>query len=234
MAEIRVVLVDEHVMIREALAEQLGRERDITVIAQFDHGAGLMQYLAERTGPIPHIVLVAVWRHRSGGLHLTERLAKQSRNIRVIGLVDARDVPTMVQMHHAGAYGCVPKARTLPHLLETIRAARYGGDHVDPMTEQVVSAFKQRQDAYPTRTGLPADHPLEQISLTKREFAVLEYACNACSNHEIAIHLGISNRTVQTHLTHIYTKMKVRGRMEAVIKAVHNRWIFPYLLDDIE
>lgn len=234
MAEINVALVDGHVMVREALVGHLEREEDIQVVAHFGSGAQLLDYLSSRAGPVPHVVVLALWLQDTGGIVTAHRLHQQTRHIQIIGLTDIPDPEIAKRMQAAGAYGCVHKSYRLSALLDIIRAARYGGDREDPTTKKIVSDFDLKHDAFPTRTGLPADHPQEKPDLTLREFDVLQSLCRAYSNYEIGLHLGISNRTVQTHLTHIYRKMRVRGRNEAIIKAVYHRWVFPTLFDTWE
>jgi DNA-binding NarL/FixJ family response regulator len=228
MSEIRIALVDEHVMVREALVGHLERlEEDFQVVAQLDDGPALMEYLSAREGPVPHVAVIAVWLQNMGGILTTQRLSQYDRRIRVVGLTEVHSPEVIYQMCRAGAYTCLHKSRAIAELIAAIRAARYGGDHHDPETKRIADEYERRFNAFPTLTGLSPKNGPAKMDLTRREFSVLQCLCQAHSNTEIAETLGISTRTVQTHLTHIYSKMKVRGRNEAIIKAFRNHWVFP-------
>ena len=211
MAEIRVAIVDAHVMMREGLAAQLDLVEGIRVVWQGSEGDDLLSHYAVNPPDRPQVVVMAVWIQGKVGVSTTKRLKQLNQSVRVIGLTFMQDMEVIRRMMEAGAYGCVHKSEQLSALVEMIRAAWHGTDPVDPGTSAALDAHLTRRRNWPTDSGFPAADGADQIVLTPREYEVLHYICHACDNRTIARHMGISARTVQTHLTHIYEKLQVRG-----------------------
>ncbi len=231
MADIRIGLVDGHVMMREALAAQLDLVDGIQVVWQGTEEADLLAHCAAANPPDrPQVVIVAVWVQGSLGVSTVKRLKKLNGGIRVIGLTVIHDLEIIRRLMEVGAYGCVHKSATLSVLVDLIRAAWNGPEPTDPATRDAVDEYLKKRRNWPTESGFPAADETNQIYLTPREYDVLRFVCEACDNRTIGKHLGISRRTVQTHLTHIYEKLQVRGRMEAIVVAIRDRWVIPEYL----
>jgi len=226
MADIRVALVDGQVMMRESLAAQLDRAEGIRVVWQGSEGVDLLTYYAScLAADRPQVVVMAVWLQGKTGVTTTKRIKKLNQSIRVIGLTLVPDMQVVRLMMEAGAYGCVQKTEQFSVLTDLIRASWYGTDPTDPATRAALDDYFRKRKAWPTASGLPADDRTVNIMLTVREHEVLRYVCHAYDNRTIGLCLGISGRTVQTHLTHIYGKLRVRGRAEAILVALRNQWI---------
>ncbi len=234
MADIRVALVDGHVMMREALAAQLDLVDGIQIVWQGAEEADLLTYCAGNPPDRPQVVVIAVWVQGTIGVSTVKRLKKLNGSIRVIGLTVVQDMEIIRRLMEVGAYGCVHKSEMLSVLVDLIRAAWNGPEPVDPATRDAVNEHLKRRRNWPTESGFPADDETGRILLTPREHDVLHYVCHACDNRTIGKHLGISKRTVQTHLTHIYEKLQVRGRMEAIVVAIRDRWVIPEYLGEIQ
>ena len=231
MTDIRVALVDGHVMMREALAAQLDLVEGIQVVWQGTEEAELLAHCAANPPERPQVVVIAVWVQGTIGVSTVKRLKKLNGGIRMIGLTLMPDMEIIRRLMEVGAYGCLHKSETLSALVNLIRAAWNGPEPIDPATRDALDEYLKRRRNWPTESGFPAPDETHRILLTPREHDVLRYVCHACDNRTIGKHLGISRRTVQTHLTHIYEKLQVRGRMEAIVVAIRDRWIILDFLD---
>ncbi len=233
MADIRVALVDGHVMMREALAAQLDLVDGIQVVWQGSVDTELLAHCAANPPDRPQVVIIAVWVQGTIGVSTVKRLKKLNGGIRVIGLTLIHDMEIIRRLMEVGAYGCLHKSETLPVLVDLIRAAWHGPEPIDPATRDAVEEYLKKRRNWPTESGLPAPDETTEIYLTPREHDVLRFICDACDNRTIGKHLGISTRTVQTHLTRIYEKLQVRGRMEAIVVAIRDGWVRPDYLGPI-
>ncbi len=234
MEDIRVALVDGHVMMREALAAQLDLVDGIRIVWQGTDEAALLAHYAANLPDRPQVVIIAVWVQGIIGVSTVKRLKKLNEGVRVIGLTLVHDMEIIRRLMEVGAYGCVHKSQTLPVLVDLIRAAWNGPEPSDPATRDALDEYLKKRRNWPTESGFPAADKTKQIYLTPREHDVLRFVCNACDNRTIGKHLGISKRTVQSHLTHIYEKLQVQGRMEAIIVAIRDRWVVPDYLGPIQ
>lgn len=228
MTNIRVALVDGRVMMREALAAQLDLVDRIQIVWQGTEEAELLAHCATASpSDRPQVVVIGVRAQGIIGVSTVKRLKKLNAGIRVIGLTLVPDMEIIYRLMQAGAYGCVDKSETISVLVDRIRAAWNGPEPIDPATRDALAKYLEKRRNWPTESGLPAPDEARQVFLTTREYEVLRFVCDACDNRTIGNHLGISKRTVQTHLTHIYQKLQVRGRIEALIVAIRDRWVFP-------
>ncbi len=234
MADIRVALVDGHVMMREALAAQLDLVDGIQIVWQGSEETDLLAHCAANPPDRPQVVIIAVWVQGSIGVSAVKRLKRLNDDIRAIGLTLVHDMGIIHRLMEVGAYGCVHKSQPLPVLVDLIRAAWNGPEPIDPDTRGAVDEYLKKRRNWPTESGFPAADETKEIYLTPREQDVLGFICNACDNRTIGKHLGISARTVQTHLTHIYEKLQVRGRMEAIVVALRDRWVLPDYLETLQ
>jgi len=234
MVDIRIGLVDGHVMMREALAAQLDLVDGIQVVWQGTEEAELLAHCAAASPPDrPQVVVIAVWAQGIIGVSTAKRLKKLNGSIRVIGLTLIQDMEIIRRLMEVGTYGCIHKSETLSGLVDLIRAAWNGPEPIDPATRDALDEYLKKRRNWPTASGFPAPDETNRIYLTPREHEVLRFVCHACDNRAIGKHLGISRRTVQTHLTHIYEKLQVRVRMEAIVVAIRDRWVVPDYLGEI-
>jgi DNA-binding NarL/FixJ family response regulator len=221
MRTIRVFLADDHMLVRQGMRSLLEMEEDIVVVGEASNGQDAVEKVLN--GLRPHIVLMDVHMPVMTGIEATRRIRIAMPEILVIGLTASEDDATINEMLKAGAAGYVLKSAAASDLVKTIRTARFNRDAVTTELHQRVSHFTNRNNY----SVYGADTPRQNIHqhLTRRELDVMEALLRGYSNKEIARALVISERTVQTHLSNIFSKMEVNSRTEAVLVAMRDGWI---------
>ena len=222
MSVIRVMLADDHNLVRQGVRKILEMEEDIVVIGEADCGSKIVDDI--RQGMNPNVVLLDICMPGMSGVETARRIRTLLPNVTVIGL-SAVDEETLIhEMLNAGAYDYVNKNSAATELISTIRRAH------EKQTGQSTSysaRVKNRQPQhYYTQQHSQQQHSpyIDQDTLTRRETDVMQMLLNGYSNKEIARQLIISERTVQTHLSNIFNKLDVHSRTEAVLVAVRDGW----------
>lgn len=206
--QLRVMLVDDHTLFREGLAELLAIEGDVEVVAQAgDSEAAVRQAAVVQ----PNAVLLDVEMPYAPVEVTIEQLRRAAPTARILVLTMHDDPMLVQQVLAAGAHGLLAKTATRQELISAIRAVAY-----DNKTVLSLSA----------RTGADLMSQGPTI-LSPRERQVLELAGQALSNAQIGAQLYITEGTVKRHLTNIYAKLGAVSRMDAVNKAVAARLIRP-------
>lgn len=203
MVSIRVLVVDDHAVIREGLASILAREADIEVVGL---AAGGREGLEQAARLHPDVVLLDMQMPDLHGLDVLARMATGAPSPRVIVLTAHDDDELVVNAVRGGAQGYVLKSASRDELVAAIRHVAAGGQRFD---EVVVRALLAQQE----RTG-------ETPVLTDRELDVLRLVAAGFSNKEVAAHLYIGLTTVKTHLDDVYRKLGVSDRAHAVAVAL--------------
>jgi NarL family two-component system response regulator LiaR len=204
-SEIRVLLADDHVVLREATAELIDHQPDLCVVGQAGTGDEAVAMARERC---PDVIVMDIAMPRLDGLAATRQISAECPAIRVLVLTAHEDEEHVIPLLEAGATGYLPKTVGLNELLEAIRATGRGESVLPPAVASVVV----RHLAGKTPTA-------SQDELTPRELQVLHLLAEGQSNQQIARRLALSVRTVEAHLTHIYAKLRVGSRTEAVLLA---------------
>jgi DNA-binding NarL/FixJ family response regulator len=214
MKIITVLLAEDHTVVREATAEMIDHQADMQVVGQAGTGeeAVAMAYRLQ-----PDVILMDVAMPRLNGLEATRQIAAECPDCRVLVLSAHEKQSYVIQLLQAGALGYLPKTVDLDELLEAIRAVARGESVLPP----AIAAVVVRHVA-----GKPPPEEREN-PLTDREMEVLRLAAQGLTNYNIAQSLYISVRTVEAHLTHIYSKLGVSSRTEAVVRAMQESWIQP-------
>jgi DNA-binding NarL/FixJ family response regulator len=214
MKIITVLLAEDHTVVREATAEMIEHQADMQVVGQAGTGEEAV-VLARRLQP--DVILMDVAMPRLNGLEATRQIAAECPDCRVLVLSAHEKQSYVIQLLQAGALGYLPKTVDLDELLEAIRAVARGESVLPP----AIAAVVVRHVA-----GKPVPEEREN-PLTGRELEVLRLAAQGLTNYNIAQSLYISVRTVEAHLTHIYSKLGVSSRTEAVVRAIQESWIQP-------
>lgn len=220
MSKIRVMLADDHALMRQGLRRILESEEDISVIGEVNTGAHLLKEI--ESGIRPNVILMDVQMPGMSGIETTRHLLELLPDATVIGLTAMDEDETIAKMLHAGARGYILKSAGTTELVNTIRKAHTKRSALKPH-------LRQRAERYWQSTRRK---PIYQIAesgeeLTRREQDVMHILSEGYSNKEIARRLYISERTVQTHLSNIFHKMRVNSRTEAVLVAMRNGWLAP-------
>jgi DNA-binding NarL/FixJ family response regulator len=210
---IRVVVVDDQDMVRAGIAALLGAHEDIEVVGEAADGAAALAEVA-RTGP--DVVVMDIRMPGMDGLTATRELAGGPR-VLVLTTFDADE--NIYRALRAGASGFLLKGARPAELAEAIRIVAAGDALLAPsVTRRLVEHVVSAGLAVPAR-GTP--------ELTPREREVLVLVARGLSNAEIADRLVLAEQTVKTHVSHVFTKLGLRDRAQAVVHAYETGLVRP-------
>jgi DNA-binding NarL/FixJ family response regulator len=208
---IRVLLADDHAIVRAGIRQFLERAGDIQVIAEVDDGEMAQDLIRQR---LPDVAVLDIQMPKASGIEVTRWVRANFPKVGVLILTAYDDDPYVLAVLQAGANGYVLKTASPADLIQAVRDVNIGKSVLDPSITQKLLA----QLSHPTETN-----QVEQ--LTEREMEVLGLAAKGFTNKAIGVQLGISDRTVQGHLAHIFNKLQAGSRTEAVMRAVSLGWI---------
>jgi len=209
---IKVMLVEDHSMIREGLKQLLELEKDIKVIAGFPDGrSAVEQYPKVR----PDVVLMDINLPVLNGLEATELIRKTDPQAKIIMLTIHHDREYLLRSLDLGAMGYILKDADSRVLVEAVRSVFNNQTYIQPsMAKELVSEYKR------IKSGTP-DRP--ESFLAKRELEVLRLLTKGMLNKEIAKTLYISEKTVKNHISSIFRKLDVQDRTQAAVYAIRHR-----------
>ena len=210
---IRILVVDDHAVVREGLRAFLGVQEGFEIVGEAANGAEAI----ERAGELePDVVLMDLVMPELDGVSAMRELRQRSPRSRVIVLTSFLDDDRVMPALEAGAAGYLLKNSQPAELARAVRAAQAGEAIIDPTAAaRLVDALS---DTDRPRAG--ADASLEH--LTGREREVLALIARGRSNKRIALELGISEKTVKTHVGHVLAKLGVTDRTQAALLAVQH------------
>jgi two-component system, NarL family, response regulator NreC len=213
MAKVRVMLADDHKMMREGLRVFVTRQTDMEVIAEAENGKTTVA-LAQKLQP--DVLVMDVSMPDVNGLTATEILHKSHPDIKVLTLTRHRDTGYLQELLRAGARGYVLKQSGAEELVRAIRALASGNSYIDPaITGQAVGVMSQTL-AGATRAG---------TNLSNREEEVLRLVAWGLVSREIAARLGISIKTVESHKANAMSKLGIANRLDIVRYALLRGWL---------
>jgi NarL family two-component system response regulator LiaR len=207
---IRVLLVDDHEMVRIGLAAVLGTEEGIEVVGEAGNGMEGLRLAREYS---PDVVLMDLVMEGMDGIETTRRLMEEMPECRVIVLTSFLDDEKMYPVIEAGAFSYLLKTSRASEIADAIRAAARGQSVLE---SQVASKMMNRFRRPPQAVSQPHE------DLTDREMEVLKLIALGKSNQEIADDLFIGIKTVKYHLTNLFGKLGVDDRTQAAIYAHGN------------
>jgi DNA-binding NarL/FixJ family response regulator len=206
-SDIRVVVVDDHQIVREGLASLLGALEGIEVVGTAADGRDAIHVVAE-TGP--DVVVMDIQMPQLDGIEATRMITGRQPGVRVVMLTMNEDDETVLSAMRAGASGYLLKGSGADEVQNAIRAAASGG--------MVFGAsMAARVAAYLTGAVTRQEEPFPE--LTARERDVLRLLAAGRSNDAIAAELYVSGKTVRNAVSGIYAKLHAAGRAEAIIRA---------------
>ena len=216
---IRVLLADDHVILRQGTAELLRKEADIEVIGEADDGQQAIDLTMRLR---PEIIVMDVRMPVLSGIEATRRIREALPEVQVLVLTAYDDDQYVFSLMQAGASGYLLKTAPVSELVKAIRLVKSGESPLDPSIARkiVVRMADDQGSRIPVGEG---GSPIP--SLTFREQEVLQLLSRGLNNQAIAEALYVSDRTVQAHLTNIFAKMGVSSRLEAVLTAIRRGWL---------
>jgi NarL family two-component system response regulator LiaR len=204
---IRVLLVDDHAMVRRGLATFLKVFDDLQLAGEAENGADAIQRCAENP---PDVVLMDMVMPGMDGVSATRAIRRQFPKVQVLALTSFKEGELIKNALEAGAIGYLLKDVTADELARAIRAAHAGRATLSPDAAEVIVQTAGR----PPKPGL---------DLTERECAVLGLMVEGLNNTQIAERLTVSPSTIKSHVSNILAKLGVSSRTEAVTLALRNR-----------
>ncbi len=208
---IRVLLADDHMVVRAGIRQFLEQAPDIQVVAEAANGLEAWAKIAQTQ---PDVVVLDIQMPKASGIEITRRIREHYPDMGVLILTAYDDDPYVMAVLQAGANGYVLKTASPEELIQAVRQVYEGKSALDPaITHKLLH-----------RITAEARHP-EVRPLTARELEVLALVAKGYTNKAIAAQLHISDRTVQGHLAHIFEKLQARSRTEAVMRALSLGWL---------
>jgi DNA-binding NarL/FixJ family response regulator len=215
VSKIRILLADDHALVRQGTRELLERESDLEVVAEAANGEEAVHLACEHS---PDIVLMDIAMPVLNGIDATRQIKAAKPGISVLILTAYDDDQYIFALLEAGAAGYLLKNVSADELIAAIRAVAAGDAVLHPaIARRVVKRIALLQDQQ-AEISAP-----DQLSA--REMEVLRLAAKGLKNQDIADELFLSVRTVQTHLSNIFGKMGASSRTEAVLEALKRSWL---------
>ncbi len=203
---IRVILADDHAVVRKGIRDFLQEPGDIAVVAEAANGDEALALIRQQK---PDVAVLDIQMPGRTGLEVTRAIRMEQLPVGVLILTAYDDDPFVMTALQAGANGYVLKSAEPEDIVAAVRAVHEGQSALDPaILRKVMSHISGG------RPGTVIE------ALSAREIEVLRLAARGFTNKAIGAQLGISDRTVQGHLTNIFGKLNVASRTEAVTKAI--------------
>ncbi len=208
--KIKVVVADDHAIVREGVRMILAKEKDIDVVGEAEDGGQALQLVESAK---PDVVVMDISMPGMGGIEATRKVKEQHPKVAVLALTMHEDETYVFQLLRAGASGYVLKRAAAHDLVQAVRAAAKGEAFLYPsVARKVVEDYLKRVEAGEGRERYDG--------LTEREKEILTLIAQGTSNQQIAEKLYISIKTVQTHRAHILEKLGLHDRTELVRYAI--------------
>jgi DNA-binding NarL/FixJ family response regulator len=209
--KIKVILADDHHIVRAGIRQLLESSKDIQVIAEAGDGEEAQSLIQKHK---PDVAVLDVQMPKASGIEVTRWVRSHFPEVGVLILTAYDDEPYIMAVLQAGANGYILKTARTEDLIQAVHDVYEGKSALDSsVTQKLMSnLFK--------RTEKASVEPL-----TDRELDVLRLAAKGFTNKSIGVQLSISDRTVQGHLAHIFAKLQATSRTEAVMRGVSLGWV---------
>jgi len=209
--KIRILLADDHHIVRAGIRQLLESASDLQVIAEAGDGEEAQSLIEKHK---PDVAVLDIQMPKASGIEVTRWVRAHLPEVGVLILTAYDDEPYVMAVLQAGANGYVLKTAKTEELIQAVRDVNEGKSALDPaVTQKLMSNLFKRPDKTPVEP------------LTDRELDVLRLAAKGYTNKSIGVQLHISDRTVQGHLAHIFAKLQANSRTEAVMRGVSLGWI---------
>jgi len=210
---VTVFIADDHTIFREGLRRILELEKDIKIVGEASDGAETVR-LASRLKP--DVILMDISLPGPSGIKITRQIKKKNKKVQIIMLSMYEDTAHIMESFQAGASGYVIKTRPSGELIQTIRSVCKEGVSIPPAIEHKLLKGIREPEFLGGR---------KRVNLTRREVKILKLVASGNTNKQIANKLFVSEKTVKNHLNHIYRKLGVKNRAQAVVEALERNYI---------
>ena len=208
---IKVILADDHAVVRSGIRQFLESTKDIQVLDEAENGE-IAKVLIQKHHP--DVVVLDIQMPKVTGIDVARWIRKNNFNVGVLVLTAYDEDPYVNAVLQAGANGFVLKTASPEEIIKAVKDVHEGKSVLDPaIAHRIMKKLTRGQD----------DYLYEPI--TDREHEVLRLVAKGFTNKAIGVQLSISDRTVQGHIAHIFTKLQASSRTEAVMRAVSLGWL---------
>lgn len=220
MGKIKILIADDHAVVREGTRQILEQEPDLEVVAEAGDGEEATKLAGIHK---PDVAIIDVAMPKVDGIAATKQIKALYPGITVLILTAYDDDQFVFSLLEAGAAGYLLKSVRGRELVDAVRAVYAGESVLHPAVARKVLNRFVSTPGKPVRQKPPE-------TLSERELDLLKVATRGLSNQDIADKLCLSLRTVQAHFSHIFNKLEVSSRTEAVVRALKEGWV---TLDDV-
>ena len=210
MAEIRILIVDDHEMVRDGLSVMMEREDDFTVVGEAKNG---LEAVEQARSLRPDVILMDLRMPEMDGVEAMRQIRAEQDDIKFLVLTTYDSDEYIFDAIEAGAKGYLLKDTSREELFRAVRTVNRGESLIEP---SVVARLLDRL----TNLSRQAAHGPDHLALSERELEVLQLMARGSANKQIAGDLSITESTVKTHVANIFQKLEVSHRTEAVTKAM--------------
>ena len=220
MGKIKILIADDHAVVREGTRQILEQEPDMDVVAEAADGEEAVRLAGSSR---PDVAIIDIAMPKVDGIEATRQIKALYPALAVLILTAYDDDQFVFGLLEAGAAGYLLKSVRGREIVDAVRQVYAGESVLHP------SIARKVLNRFAAAPGKSAEQKPPEV-LTERETEVLRLAARGLSNQEIASELFLSLRTVQAHLGHIFNKLQVSSRTEAVVHALKEGWVN---LDDV-
>ena len=207
MKAIRVLIVDDHTVVRDGLTAIMGRQKEFVVVGEAEDG---LQAVEAARDLRPDVILMDLRMPVLDGVEAMRRIRAEDPDVKFIVVTTYDSDEYVFDAIEAGAKGYLLKDASRKELFEAVRAVHRGESLIEPgVAAKVLDRFVQLSRQTPESAGL-----------SEREIEVLRLIAKGAANKQIAVALTLSESTIKTHVANIFHKLDVNGRTEAVTQAI--------------
>ena len=215
MSAIRVMIADDHSLIREGLRQLLEFDGSIKVVGEAANGVECLENLEKYD---PEVLLLDINMPEMNGIEVLKKMKESQSAVKVLILTVHNELEYLMNAVDIGVEGYIMKDSESAELKKAIRAVRDGENYIQPSLIPALNNQLMNRDVDKDKVA----------SLTNRELEVLVQVANGMFNKEIATNLNISERTVKNHISNIFKKIDVSDRTQAAVFAIKNNIIKLY------
>jgi DNA-binding NarL/FixJ family response regulator len=214
MTKLRIFLADDHAVVREGLKAMINAQPDMEVIGEAADGRTAWE---QAKACQPDIVILDLSMPQLNGSQITERLKQACPQVKVLALTVHEEKGYVQQLLQAGASGYVLKLAAAAELIHAIRVVAAGGVYLDPSVARIIVANYRHKPSL--------GEGVQRSQLSERETEVLCLIAKGYTIKEIAAHLDLSVKTVETYKTRLLKKLDLHSRADIVRYALHQGWL---------